>query len=67
MNADRNLVFNPRLSAFISGHTSFKCCDGRGPESSFGFRRNVETHAVVLLFLAYRMSGLAIGSHFGSE
>jgi hypothetical protein len=67
MNADRNLVFNPRLSVFISGHTSFKYCDGRGPESSFGFRRNIETHGAVLLFLAYRMSELAIGSDFGSE
>ena len=30
MNADKILVFNPRLSAFISGLNSFTASNGRG-------------------------------------
>jgi hypothetical protein len=33
MNADKNLVFNPRSSVFISGHDSFA---GRGSMVAFG-------------------------------
>ena len=33
MNADKNLVFNPRSSAFIGGHSSFTRSDGRGSEN----------------------------------
>jgi hypothetical protein len=37
MDADRNLVFNPRLSVFIGGHGAYQACVWSQP-GFFGLR-----------------------------